>query len=137
MIVYDKFHLLRMLNECVDDVRRQARLTEEGRQLLKHKRFLLLKGQERLNPDPQQTQKELLDQNQALQAAHLLKEQFRQMFFIAPDDAKAAALFAACEEMMRGALDEHIIVERGLLSATQFDALTSPEAVMRLGRPAR
>jgi len=30
-----------------------------------------------------------------------------------------------------------VIVERGLLSAEQFDALTSPEAVMRLGRPAR
>ena len=93
MIVYDKFHLLRMLNECVDGVRKheQARLSGEGRKLLKHKRFLLLKGQERLRPDQQQSLKELLEQNRSLHSAHLLKEQFRQMYSIEQDESDPPA----------------------------------------------
>jgi len=83
-VVYDKFHLLRMLNSCIDQTRRelQRQLEEKDRRLFKHTRFLLLKGQERLTPDQQQTLRELLNQNEPLQTAYLLKEQFRQLYTI-------------------------------------------------------
>lgn len=95
MIVYDKFHISRMVNDCVDGVRKheQSRLTAEGRKLLKHKRFLLLKGQERLSPEQQQSLKELLEQNEPLHKAHLLKEQFREMYSIEPDQDDTPATY--------------------------------------------
>jgi transposase len=94
LIVYDKFHLLRMLNDCVDQVRKQAQegLSREGRRVFRHKRFLLLKGQERLKPEQQQTLDELLEQNHSLHTAYLLKEQFRQLYHIDSDEGDTPAI---------------------------------------------
>ena len=81
MIVYDKFHLIRMVNECVDQVRREQQnlLERQGSSLLKHQRFLFLRGQEKLSPDQQQTLAEILKQNEPMQMAYILKEQFWQL----------------------------------------------------------
>ena len=79
-IEYDKLHINRNLNTCIDAVRReqQHQLEEENRRILKRKPFHLLKGQERLKPEQQQTLQELLAQKQPLHTAYLLKEQILQ-----------------------------------------------------------
>lgn len=80
--VYDKFHLFRLLHECVDEVRKQEqqKLEGEGKQLLKNKRWLLLRGQERLKEEQRQKLQELLSQNENLSKCYLLKEEFREFY---------------------------------------------------------
>ncbi|MHC4073186.1 MAG: ISL3 family transposase [Planctomycetota bacterium] len=90
-IVYDRFHLMRKLNTCLDEVRRQAQknLEDEPRKLFKHQRFLFLRGEEKLKPQDQQTLNELLEMNKPLQAAYLLKEQFRQLYQLEPEPGES------------------------------------------------
>lgn len=84
IVVYDKFHIFRKLNECVDEVRRKEKsiLESQGKKLLKHDRFLLLKGQENLTAKEQQSLEEILKQNEPLNKAYLLKEEFRRLYEI-------------------------------------------------------
>lgn len=111
VVVYDKFHISRMLNNCVDQVRRQEQtgLEKEGRLFLKHKRFLFLKGQENLKPDQQQTLQEILEQNKSLQTAYLLKEQFRHLYTIEPlPDETPDMLFRRAFQFLVGWLQRAI-----------------------------
>ena len=82
ILVFDKFHLMKLLHEQVDLVRKQEqeKLEEEGNQLLKNKRWLILKGQEKLREDQRQRLQELLLQNESLSKCYLLKEEFREFY---------------------------------------------------------
>ena len=81
-IVFDKFHVVQHLNKAIDEVRREEarRLDKDERTVLKHKRWVLLKGQENLSPEQQGSLKELLGANENLQKAYLLKEEFREFY---------------------------------------------------------
>jgi len=81
-IVYDKFHLFRLLHDGVDEVRKQEteKLEGDGKQVLKNKRWLLLRGQEKLKDDQRQKLQELLAQNENLSKCYLLKEEFREFY---------------------------------------------------------
>ena len=84
-VVFDKFHIIRNMNDAMDEIRRS-----EYRKALKDKSSSasLIKGQRynlfRLpeNRTEQQTLrlKELLDANQTLSAAHMLCEEFRLLW---------------------------------------------------------
>ena len=81
-IVLDKFHILRHLNETLDDVRRAeyARLQGEPRCFIKGNRYTLLSHRENLDLDGRQALKTLLATNRRLNTACLLKESFGQLW---------------------------------------------------------
>ncbi|MEK7757030.1 MAG: ISL3 family transposase [Planctomycetota bacterium] len=81
-IVYDRFHLMKLLHRALDDLRRrlQRELPPEGRRYLKDKRYLLLRAKENLTTKQQVRLDELLAVNQPLNAAYILKEDFRALF---------------------------------------------------------
>ncbi|MBW1979318.1 MAG: transposase [Deltaproteobacteria bacterium] len=50
-IVFDRYHVMALMNKAIDELRReqQAQLDDEGGQILKGSRFLLLKNYEKLD----------------------------------------------------------------------------------------
>ena len=115
VLVYDPFHVSTHLHRAVDLVRaaEQTKLTQEGKTFLKRKRFLLLRGQEKLRPEQQQTLRQILEQNQNLHSAYLLKEQFRQLYDLDPEDGEPPeALYQRAFQFlvgwMRRALDSRL-----------------------------
>ena len=81
-ILYDKFHIIRHLNDAMDEVRRQemGRLTGKRKKWVKGQRYNLLSNQENLNLDGKNALKELFKRNQRLYKAYLLKESFSQLW---------------------------------------------------------
>jgi len=55
-IVYDHFHVIKLMNERMDALRRKTmnELAEEQKKELKGKRYLLLRGQENLTPNAEE-----------------------------------------------------------------------------------
>jgi transposase len=82
-ILYDKFHVLRHLNEAMDQVRKSEykRLTDRpDRKYIKGQKYVLLSHRENLSPDKQRTLTTLLAANKRLNTAYVLKEQFAQLW---------------------------------------------------------
>ena len=82
-ILYDKFHVLRHLNEAMDQVRKAEyqRLTDrEDRTYIKGQKYVLLSHRENLSPDKRLRLKTLLAANTRLNTAYVLKEQFGQLW---------------------------------------------------------
>jgi transposase len=81
-ILYDKFHILRHLNEALDKVRKgeYARLTGPDRKFIKGQRYTLLSHRANLTTDGRKALKTLLAANQRLNTAYVLKEQFGQLW---------------------------------------------------------
>jgi len=78
-IVYDKFHIMASLNKALDEVRRDEyrKATYESKQVIKGQRFNLLRHPENLAPSGELKLRGLLDLNEKLHIAYLLKDQFR------------------------------------------------------------
>jgi len=78
-IIFDRFHVTKLLNDMVDKVRRteHARCEIEGLKVLKGHRFLLLKNFGNLDGEQKNTLEKLLEINKPLAIAHSMKEQFR------------------------------------------------------------
>jgi len=76
-IVYDKFHVLRHVNDALDETRRAEFFRKGGhaRGLLRGTRWLLLRRWAHLERDERRLVKELLALNRRLAKAYLLKEQ--------------------------------------------------------------
>ncbi len=81
-ILFDKFHILRHLNEALDQVRKKeyARLTGKKRHYIKGQKYTLLSHRENLNLDGRKALKNLLAANKRLNTAYLLKESFGQLW---------------------------------------------------------
>jgi transposase len=81
-IVYDKFHVLRHVNDALDETRRAEffRQGGEARGLLRGKRWLLLRGWGHLERHERRLVTELLALNRRLAKAYLLKEQFAHLW---------------------------------------------------------
>jgi transposase len=81
-IVYDKFHVLRHVNDALDETRRAEFFRQGGaaRRLLRGKRWLLLRAWGNLRRDERQELRELLALNRRLAKAHLLKEQLAHLW---------------------------------------------------------
>ena len=82
LIVYDRFHLVMNVNQAVDEVRRTQcrKASKEDRQLIKGQRYLILGNQEDLDADARGKLDKLLEANEAISTAYILKEQFRWLF---------------------------------------------------------
>jgi len=81
-IVFDKFHILRHLNDALDAVRRSeyARVQGDTRRFIKGNRYTLLSHRENLDLDGRKALKTLLAANRRLNTAYLLKESFGQLW---------------------------------------------------------
>jgi transposase len=81
-IIYDKFHVLRHLNDALDAVRRQEykRASEKDRKFIKGQRYTLLSKETNLNLQAHESLQLLLKANKRLNKAYLLKESFAQLW---------------------------------------------------------
>jgi transposase len=82
-ILYDKFHVLRHLNDAMDRVRKAEykRLTARAdRKFIKGQKYVLLSHRENLSPEKQHRLQTLLAANKRLNTAYVLKEQFGQLW---------------------------------------------------------
>lgn len=81
-IVFDKFHIIKLANEKIDDLRRSLQREADtlGYQTLKGSRYLLLAGKENVPEDKQNKLEEALRFNQPLSTAYYLKEELRTLW---------------------------------------------------------
>lgn len=81
-ILFDKFHVLRHLQEAIDKVRKKeyARLSGKDRRFIKGQKYTLLSRRENLTTKGRLALKTLLKANKRLNVAYLLKESFGQLW---------------------------------------------------------
>jgi len=81
-ILFDKFHVLRHLQEALDKVRKSeyARLSGEDRRFIKGQKYTLLSRRENLTTKGRLALKTILKANKRLNIAYLLKESFGQLW---------------------------------------------------------
>jgi transposase len=95
VIVFDRFHVIKLLNEKLSHLRRDLyrQAAEADQEVLKGTRWLLLKNPEDLDParDELARLEKALRLNQPLATAYYLKEELRQLW--AQADKAAAAAF--------------------------------------------
>jgi transposase len=81
-ILFDKFHVLRHLNEALDKVRKieYARVCGKDRRFIKGQKYTLLSRKRNLSTAGRKALKILLKANKRLNTAYLLKESFSQLW---------------------------------------------------------
>jgi transposase len=81
-ILFDKFHVVRHLNEALDKVRKSeyARLSGKDRRFIKGQKYTLLSRRENLDTEGRSALRTLLKANKRLNIAYLLKESFCQLW---------------------------------------------------------
>lgn len=81
-LVFDKFHVVKKVNEALDKIRKKefANAEVDERINMKHKRFVILKREENLNQKQKEELQMLMQSNQKLYKAYLLKEQVLSIF---------------------------------------------------------
>ncbi len=81
-ILFDKFHVMRHLNDALDKVRKSeyARLQGKDRRYIKGQKYVLLTSHDNLSTDGRKALKTLLAANKRLNTAYLLKESFGQLW---------------------------------------------------------
>jgi transposase len=81
-ILYDKFHVMRHLNEALDKVRKSeyARLVGKDRRYIKGQKYTLLSRRDNLSVKGREALETLLKANKRLNKAYLLKESFGQLW---------------------------------------------------------
>lgn len=94
VIVFDRFHLKKQLNHCIDQLRRSmvAQASKEQKKILKNKRWVLLKNQNHHTQKDKQSLEELKIFNKPLYEAYLVKEQF-ELFYHCANAAEGKKFF--------------------------------------------
>ena len=92
-IVFDHFHVIKLMNEKLSDLRRELHreaVDQLGKKVLKGTHWLLLKNPENLDPQRKEPERleEALRLNQPLATAYYLKEDLRQ-FWLQPHKTAA------------------------------------------------
>ena len=105
-IVFDRFHIMALMNQAIDELRRdyQRELDVLGQQTLKGSRFLLLQNYDSLAPERKARLDALLQVNSPLFIIHSMKEQLR--LFWEKEDRKEAEQFLAvwCRDAMQSGI---------------------------------
>jgi len=136
--VFDRFHVVKLFNDRLSDLRREVQREAEGplaRKVLKGTRWLLLKHPDNLDPtrNEQQRLKEALKLNEPLAKAYYLKEDLRQ-FWEQEDHAQASAFLddwiarARCSgvRMLQQFAETLVLHRRGLLNWYRCPISTGP-----------
>ena len=134
-IVYDHFHVIKLMNERMDALRRSTMnaLEDEQKKELKGKRYLLLRNEEGLSPQAAQDLKKLRFEYQDLGTASLMIEYLRNIYKIADGAEMAKAAFILwCEKAEASAV--HCLKQmaktirkrlNGLIAFWKHDRLTN------------
>lgn len=100
-IVYDHFHVIKLMNERMDDLRRSTmnKLEDEMKKTLKGKRFLLLRNEEDLSAKAATELANLRIEYADLGTASMMKEYLRNIYKMATDAELARRAFLLwCEK---------------------------------------
>ena len=94
-IVFDHFHVVKLMNDKVDKVRKRitAKMDEAQRKQLKGLRFVFLRNYEDLTEDARQILKNMRGDFQDLGDAYMFKEALRSIYAQAKDAYHAGAAF--------------------------------------------
>lgn len=81
-IIFDKFHVVKKVNEALDTVRKKefSEAEPDEQIAMKHKRFIILKREGNLNRQEREELTTLMQSNEKLYKAYLLKEQILSIF---------------------------------------------------------
>lgn len=134
-IVYDHFHVIKLMNERMNSLRRSTMNALEASQKkeLKGKRFLLLRNEENLSPESATELKRLRFEFKDLGTASLMKEYLRNIYKLADGYELARTAFLLwcdkaeisgihCLKQMAKTIRRRL---EGLLSYWKHDKLTS------------
>ena len=134
-VVYDHFHVIQLMNQKLDQVRRkvQGTMEEEARQRLKGKRWLLLHKADNLTDDERLEVEELRHVSQDLHDAWTMKEYLIKIYQLADDENEARQLLstwaAYCRHVdipelntMGRTVERHL---DGICAYWKFDRLTN------------
>ena len=134
-IVYDHFHVIKLMNERMDGLRRSTmnKLAEEQKKELKGKRYLLLRNQETLQSHAVEDLKRLRFEYKDLGTASLMKEYLRNIYRLADGVSTARSAFilwcekaeasaVGCLKQMAKTIRKRI---EGLLAFWKHDRLTN------------
>ncbi len=88
-ITYDRFHVMKIVNEELDDIRKQCK-NRIKKLKIKHVKYLLMKNAKDLSKEQENNLKMVLGCSKRLKAAYLLKEEFRDIYetFQTPEEAR-------------------------------------------------
>jgi transposase len=105
-IVFDRFHIMALINQAIEDLRRdqQRELDQLGQHTLKGNRFLLLRNYEELSPDRKTRLDALLEANQPLFTIHSMKEQLRLFWEKENGTAARAFLETWCADALKSGI---------------------------------
>ena len=134
-IVYDHFHVIKLMNDRMNSLRRSTmnKLEDEQKKELKGKRFLLLRNEESLSEDAASELQKLRFEFEDLGTASLMKEYLRNIYKLADGYElartafllwceKAEASGIQCLKQMAKTIRKRI---EGLLAYWKHDKLTS------------
>lgn len=81
-LVFDHFHVSKVVHDCLDEIRRrlQRELPPAGRRIIKGQRYVLLRAREKLSKKHEVSLQEILNANTDLTKGYILKEAFRDVF---------------------------------------------------------
>jgi len=100
-IIYDHFHVIKLMNQRMDGLRRSTmnKLADEQKKELKGKRFLLLRNQESLSSEAAYELKKLRFEFEDLGTASMMKEYLRNIYKMADGCQTARTAFMLwCEK---------------------------------------
>lgn len=106
--ILDRFHLMKKMNEAIDEVRRQevSRLKQDGYEpILKHSRWCLLKRPENLTDRQTVKLRELMPYNLRSMRARLLREDFQRFWEYSSPGWAGKFLDEWCRRTMRSRLE--------------------------------
>ena len=134
-IVYDHFHVIKLMNERMNNLRRSTmnKLEDEQKKELKGKRFLLLRNEENLSAEAADDLKKLRFEFKDLGTASMMKEYLRNIYKLADSydlartafllwSEKAEASGIYCLKQMAKTIRRRL---DGLLAYWKHDKLTS------------
>jgi len=126
-LIFDHFHLIKLMNDKLDKIRRRTatKLNEEQKKKLKNQRFLFLRNVEDLSADAEKLLRELREDFKDLGDAHMMKEYMRSIYYEAQDDQEAQAAFkdwctAARATEIKELIDMAKTIERNIKGITAF-----------------
>lgn len=126
-IVFDHFHVVKMMNDKLDGIRRRVakNIDDEQRKLLKNQRFLFLRNVEDLEPDAKLLLDNLRKVFKELGDASMMKEALRSIYSMAETDFQAEGAFKNWCSIARETGTEELIsmadtVEKHMKGITAF-----------------
>ena len=123
-IVYDHFHVIKLMNERMNNLRRRTmnKLEDEQKKELKAKRFLLLRNEESLSEEADGELKKLWFEVKDLGTTSRMKEHLRNIYKLADSDSLAQPTFLLWSEKAE-ATGIHCLKQRAKTLRHRLDGL--------------